>query len=328
MPQRVPITLACWDYDRTAALASGEVQAEGVELTCLSLPPEETFFRMLRYREFDAAELSLSSYVMTLERDAPFVALPAYPSRAFRHNAVYVSQASGITSPQDLPGRVAGMAEWQLTANVWVKGILAEMYGVPVGALSYRTGGLHEPGRTAKVAHDPPPGVRIEPIPPGATLSGMLGAGEIDVLYTPRTPRAFTEGKARRLFADPRTEEERYFASTGIFPVMHVVVLRRELYEQHRWLARSLYKAFTEALQRAVARAAETAANRYLLPWSYADLERTRNVMGTGFWTYGLDGNEETLRTFLHYSHAQALIQSEPPPATLFAPETLETHTI
>jgi 4,5-dihydroxyphthalate decarboxylase len=190
------------------------------------------------------------------------------PSRAFRHNAIYVSPASGITGTADLAGRVAGLAEWQLTANVWIKGILAERHRVPVASLTYRTGGLHEPGRVPKVAHDMPPGVTVSPIPPDKTLSAMLASGEIDVLYTPRLPQAYTSGPARRLFTDPRLEEERYFTATGIFPIMHVVVLRRDVYERRPWLARSLYKAFSAALSLAVARAAETAASRYLLPWS------------------------------------------------------------
>jgi 4,5-dihydroxyphthalate decarboxylase len=333
VPKSVPITLACGDYDRTAALVSGEIEPEGIELTWLTLPVEETFFRMLRHREFDAAEMSLSSYVMTLERDAPFIAIPAFPSRAFRHNAIYVSPASGISGPADLHGRVAGMAEWQLTANVWIKGILSERHQVPVPALSYRTGGLHTPGRVAKLAHDPPPGVHIEPIPAGRTLAEMLVNGEIDVLYTPRQPypsgaRPFAEGRVRRLFADPRTTEERYFADTGIFPIMHVVVLRRDLYEQRPWLAQSLYKAFEQARLAAVGRVAETAAGRYLLPWAYADVERTRQVMGTDFWTYGLAGNEETLDTFVRYSREQGLIATQPSAASLFAPETLETYVI
>lgn len=328
VPKRVPITVACWDYDRTSALAHGEIQPEGIELTWLTLPVEETFFRMLRYREFDAAEMSLSSYVMTLERDAPFIAIPAFPSRAFRHNGVYVSPASGITGTADLRGRVAGVAEWQLTANVWIKGIFSERDGVPVSALSYRTGGLHQPGRVAKLAHDPPPGVHIEPIPPGKTLAGMLAADELDVLYTPRTPRTFTSGEVRRLFPDPRAVEEEYYTATGIFPIMHVVVLRRELYEQRPWLAQSLYKAFEQSRLAAVERVAETAANRYLLPWAYADAERTQRLMGADFWSYGLAGNEKTLNTFLRYSCEQGLIKTQPSAASLFAPETLETYLI
>ena len=191
VPIRVPLSLACGAYDRTVALARGDIVPEGIDLTYLALPVEETFFRMTRHREFDAAEMSLSSYLISLEAGAPFVAIPAFVSRAFRHNGIYVSPASGITSPADLTGRLVGVAEYQLTANVWIRGILAERYGLPVAAVRYRTGGLHEPGRVAKLAHDPPPGVDIEPIPAGATLADMLAAGQIDALYTPRVPRTF-----------------------------------------------------------------------------------------------------------------------------------------
>ena len=193
-----------------------------MDLTFLALPVEETFFRMTRHREFDAAEMSLSSYLISLDQGAPFTAIPAFVSRAFRHNGIYVGAASRTDDPAGLAGGVVGVAEYQLTANVWIRGILAERHGLPVTSVRYRTGGLHEPGRVAKLAHDPPPGVEIEPIPPGATLAGMLADGQIDALYTPRVPHGFGEGRVRRLFADPRREEERYFAETGVFPVMHV----------------------------------------------------------------------------------------------------------
>ena len=186
---RVPLTLACGDYDRTAALARGDVGVEGVDLTYLALPVEETFFRMARHLEFDAAEMSLSSYVISREQGAPFVAIPAFVSRAFRHNGIYVGAASRAVDPAGLAGGVVGVAEYQLTANVWIRGLLAERHGLPVTSVRYRTGGLHDPGRVAKLAHDPPPGVEVEPIPPGATLAGMLADGQIDALYTPRVPR-------------------------------------------------------------------------------------------------------------------------------------------
>jgi 4,5-dihydroxyphthalate decarboxylase len=330
MSVRVPLTVACWDYDRTFALASGEIRPDGVDLTYLSLPVEETFFRMMRYREFDAAEMSLSSYVISLCQDAPFVAIPVFPSRAFRHNGIYVNASSGIEQPGDLAGRLTGVAEYQLTAAVWIRGILAEHYGVPVESVRYRTGGLHEPGRAAKIHHDPPPGVEIEPIPAGRTLADMLVTGEIDALQSPRTPRPFAEGRpeVRRLFADPRAEEERYFAATGIFPIMHVVVLRRDVYERRPWLARSLQQAFEDAREAAARRMEETAASRYMIPWLYAEAERTRQLMGNDFWTYGLGPNETTLQTFLRYSREQGLADKLLGPADLFAPETLETYVI
>jgi 4,5-dihydroxyphthalate decarboxylase len=337
---RVPLTLACGDYDRTAALARGDIRPEGVDLTYLTLPVEETFFRMARHREFDAAEMSLSSYVISREQGKPFVAIPAFVSRAFRHNGIYVSPASGIRVPADLAGRVAGVAEYQLTANVWIRGMLAEHYGVPVASVRYRTGGLHSPGRVAKLAHDLPSGVEVQPIPAGETLADMLAEDRIDALYTPRVPRTFAAGRAlgvdgasgvsgvRRLFADPRAEEERYYAATGIFPIMHVVVLRRDVYEQRPWLAQSLYKAFEAARAVAAAGVAETAAGRYMLPWAYAEAERTREVMGGGFWTYGTEGNDGTLRTFLRYAVEQGLIGSQPEPEELFAAETREAYVI
>ncbi len=330
MSGRVPLTLACWDYDRTAALANGDIRPDGVDLTYLSLPVEETFFRMLRYREFDAAEMSLSSYVISLLDDGPFIAIPAFTSRAFRHNGIYVHAGSGITEPGDLRGRVVGLAEYQLTANVWIRGILAEHHGVPVESVRYRTGGLHEPGRVAKVAHDPPPGVQIEPIPAGRTLADMLVTGEIDALYTPRIPRPFGENdpRVRRLFADPQRHEEQYYAATGIFPIMHVVVLRRDVYEARPWLAQSLYKAFEEARQAASRRMAETAASRYMLPWLYAEAERSRQLMGEDFWSYGLAGNEAALGVFLRYSFDQGLARRMLAPAELFAPETRESYVI
>jgi 4,5-dihydroxyphthalate decarboxylase len=328
MSARVPLTLACWDYDRTLPLANGDIRPEGADLTYLTLPVEETFFRMARYREFEVAELSLSSYVISLGQDAPFVAIPVFPSRAFRHNGIYVSAASGIQAPADLAGRLVGVPEYQVTAAVWIRGILAERHGVPVDSVRYRTGGLHEAGRTDKISHGAPPGVDIQPIPPGRTLAGMLADGEIDALYSPRTPRPFADGdpRVRRLFADPRDEEEKYYAATGIFPIMHVIVLRRDVYERWPWLAQSLYKAFEEARILTAARMAETAATRYMVPWLYADLERTHQLMGADFWTYGLAANQLTLRTFLRYSHEQGLASRHLDPAELFAPETRETH--
>lgn len=326
----VPLTLACWDYDRTQALADGRVRPEGVDLTYLTLPVEETFYRMMRYREFDVAELSLSSYVVSLCHDAPFVAIPVFPSRSFRHNGIYVNAASGIERPSDLVGKVVGVAEYQLTANVWIRGILDEHHGVPVDSVHYRTGGLHEPGRIEKAAVNLPPTVDIAPIEPGATLADLLAKGEIDAIYTPRSPRPFLDRdpRVRRLFADPRAEEEAYFRSTGVFPIMHVIALRRDLYERHRWLAQSLYKAFTAAKAATTERLAETAAPLSMVPWSYAEFDHVRDLMGDDFWPYGLPANEHNLATFLRYSHAQGLADRLLRPEELFAPETLDTFRI
>ena len=330
MTDRVPVALACWDYDRTLALRDGRVRPDGVDLTYLDLPVEETFFRMARYREFDAAEMSLSSYVISIFQGAPFVAIPVFPSRAFRHNGIYVNAASGIAEPADLAGRVVGIPEYQMTAAVWIRGILAEHHGVPVASVRYRTGGLHDSGRVEKLPFPQPAGVEIEPIPPDQTLARMLIGGQIDALYSARIPRPFAEGhpEVRRLFPDPRAREEEYFGDTGIFPIMHTVVLRRDVYERRPWLARSLYKAFEESRVDTLNRLEETAALRYMLPWQYDDVERTRRLMGHDYWPYGLDANDATLRTFLRYSHEQGLAQRLLDPEELFARETLETYLI
>jgi 4,5-dihydroxyphthalate decarboxylase len=330
MTVRVPLTLACWDYDRTEPLRDGRIRPDGIDLTYLSLPVEETFFRMARYREFEAAEMSLSSYTLTLFKDAPFVAIPVFPSRAFRHNGVYVHADSGIERPEDLRGRLVGVPEYQVTAAVWIRGILAEYHGVPVESVRYRTGGLHRTGRVEKLTLDLPESVEVAPIPAGRTLTGMLVNGEIDALYTPRTPGPYASGdpRVRRLFADPAAVEADYFARTGIFPVMHVVVLRRDVYGARPWVARSLYTAFERARVETARRMEETAASRYMLPWLYAEAERTRRLMGEDFWTYGLEGNEATLSTFLRYSHEQGLASRLLSPSDLFAPETLTSYVI
>ncbi|WP_163509195.1 ABC transporter substrate-binding protein [Fodinicola acaciae] len=330
MSVRVPITLACWDYDRTQALADGRIRPEGVDLTYLRLPVEETFFRMARYQEFDAAEMSLSSYVLSLFGAAPFVAIPVFPSRAFRHNGIYVRADNAMHELAQLRGKVVGVPEYQVTAAVWQRGILAEFHDVPVESVRYRTGGLHQPGRVEKIELRLPGGVEVEPIPADRTLTEMLLAGEIDALYSPRTPPSMLDGdrSLRRLLAAPRLAEEAYFAETGIFPIMHVIVLRREIYDQHRWLARSLFQAFTAAKHEVQAQLAETAATRYMLPWLYDAVEHTRRVMGADFWPYGLRANEKTLSTFLRYSYEQGLAERLLTPAELFAPESLETHRV
>jgi len=325
------LTLACWSYDRTRALFDGRVRPDGIDLTCLDLPVEETFFRMLRHREFDVAEMSLSSYVVSLfAPDPPFVAIPVFPSRFFRHSCIYVNAAAGIRRPQDLAGRTIGTPEYQMTAPVWIRGILADDHGVPVDSVTYATGGLEEPGRAEKLALDLPAGIRVRPIDPDRTLSAMLAAGEIDALYTARAPSSFRsgDGRVRRLFEDFPAVERDYFRRTGIFPIMHTIVIRRHLYEQHRWIAQSLLKAFSAAQRAAYEDLEQTAALKLMLPWLPAHLEETRREMGDDFWPYGLARNRAALETFLRYSHEQGLSRRQLAPGELFAAETLESFKI
>ncbi|HTS23964.1 MAG TPA: ABC transporter substrate-binding protein [Casimicrobiaceae bacterium] len=328
---KLKLSLACWNYDRTRALMDASVQPDGIDLTYLNLPVEETFFRMLRHREFDVAEMSLSSYtVSTFREPRPFVAIPVFPSRSFRHSCIYVHADAGIRSPGDLVGKRVGTPEYQMTAPVWIRGILSEHYGVPVDSVTYCTGGEEEPGRSEKIKLDLPANIRVEPIGRTQTLAAMLASGEIDALHTARMPSTFAAGggKVRRLFENYRQVERDYYRATGIFPMMHTVVIRREVYEQNRWVAQSMYKAFVQAQRRAYDDLYVTAALKAMLPWLTAEVEETRALMGDDFWSYGFEGNRKALATFLRYHHEQGLSKRLLAPEELFAPEAMESFRI
>lgn len=322
------LTLAVWDYDRTRALQDGRVKPEGIALRFLPLGMPESFFRMLRHAEFDASEMSLSWYTRTVfSEPRPFIAIPVFPSRMFRHSSIYVHAGSGIEGPADLVGKRVGCPEYQMTAAVWVKGILADHYGVPVNSVTYQTGGLKEPGRR-EVAMDLPPDISVTPIPEQRTLSEMLERGDIDALYTAEMPSTFAERSpnVRRLFPDYEREEREYFMKTGIFPIMHTVVIRTDLLERHPWVAQSLAKAFASAQEIAYRDLYDTTALKTMLPWLIAHVEATREAMGgDDYWPYGIERNRETLATFLRYSHEQGLTPRRLEPDELFAPSTLLT---
>lgn len=327
---KLRLSLGCWNYDRTRSLLEGRVQPDGIDLNYLNMPVEETFFRMLRNKEFDVAEMSLSSYSVSLLRDSPFIAIPIFPSRFFRHSCIYVNADSGIKEPKDLIGKKIGNPEYQMTAPVWIRGVLSDEYGVPVNSVTYYTGGEEEPNRDEKLKLDLPPDIKVLPIGPTKTLSAMLATGEIDALYTARMPSSFhtSGGKVKRLFEDFVPVEKDYFRRTGIFPIMHTVVIRREIYEKNRWVAQSLYKAFCEAQQETYKDLYETAALKAMLPWLTAHVEEARHEMGDDFWPYGYQKNKATLSTFLRYHHEQGLSKTLLTPEQLFAPETLESFKI
>lgn len=325
------LTLACWDYDRTRALADGRVRSEGIDLNFVPLEVEETFFRMLRYREFDAAEMSLSSYTVSLTREDPaFIAIPVFPSRFFRHGCIFVSAKSGIEAPQDLVGKRIGVPEYQMTAPVWIRGILADEYGVAPASVRYFTGGEEEPGRDEKLKLNLPPKFSVTPIGPDQTLSAMLADGEIDALHTARTPSTFYSrpDAVRRLFPDFVSVEKAYYGRTGIFPIMHVIAIRRSVYEANRWIARSLYKAFCEAQAVTYAAMGVTSAMTSMLPWQVAAVEEARATLGDDWWPYGFQPNRAVLDAFLRYHHEQGLSPARFEPEQLFAPETFEAFKI
>lgn len=328
---KLRLTLACWDYDRTRALADGRVTPEGIDLNLVPLHVEETFFRMLRNREFDAAEMSLSSYSVSLMRDDPaFIAIPVFPSRFFRHSCIFVSAKSGIREPKDLIGKRVGVPEYQMTAPVWIRGILADEYGVDPASVSYVTGGEEEPGRDEKLKLNLPAKFSVTPIGPGQTLSAMLASGEIDALHTARTPSTFYSrpNDVKRLFPDFVPVEIDYFRRTGLFPIMHVIALRRDVYEANRWIAQSLFKAFTAAQTIAYENLKVTSAMISMLPWQVAAVEQATAELGSDWWPYGFARNRTVLDTFLRYHHEQGLSTRRWTPEELFAPESTESAVI
>jgi 4,5-dihydroxyphthalate decarboxylase len=328
---RLRLTFACWDYDRMRALADGSVRPDGIDLVYLTQPVEETFFRMLRYREFDACEMSLSSYVASLGRDDPaFIAIPAFPSRFFRHSCIFVSTKSGIRKPADLKGRRIGVPEYQMTAPVWIRGILSDDYGVKVTDVEHFSGGEEEPGRDEKLKLDLPRQIRLQPIKEYQTLSRMLADGELDALVTARAPSTFHKepDRVQRLFPDYVEVEKEYYRRTRIFPIMHTVVIRRDVYEKHPWVAQSLYKACVASKARAYELYNQTAAMPAMLPWSVAHVEEARREMGEDWWPYGLAPNRHVLDTFLRYHHQQGLSRRRFSPEELFARETLESYKV
>jgi 4,5-dihydroxyphthalate decarboxylase len=328
---KLRLSLGCWNYDRTRGLMEGRIQPDGIDLTYLNMPVEETFFRMLRHREFDVAEMSLSSYTVSLFRDQKhFIAIPVFPSRFFRHSCIYVNAAAAIREPKDLIGKKVGNPEYQMTAPVWIRGILQDEYGVPPDSPTYYTGGEEEPGRPEKLKLDLPANIKVKPIGEGDTLAAMLRDGAIDALYTARMPSTYRTGagKVKRLFENYMEVEQAYYRKTKIFPIMHTVAIRRSLYEKHPWVAMSLYKAFVLAQRETYEDLYVTAALKTMLPWLTKHVEDARALMGDDFWPYGFAPNRETLATFLRYHHEQGLSKTLLAPEELFAPETMESFRI
>ena len=328
---RLNLSFGCWNYDRFRAIQTGAVKPDGIDLNFLEMPVEETFFRMARFGEFDVSEMSFSSYVVSLFRpERPFVAIPIFPSRCFRHWCIYTSAKSGITEPKDLIGKKIGVPEYQMTAPVWIRGILQDEYGVPVDSVTYHSGGEEEVGRIEKQKLDLPKNISVSPIGPDDTLSQMIKSGAIDALHTARAPSTYDgpDGLVNRLFENYVDVEKAYYRKTGIFPIMHTVAIRREVYEKNPWIAQSLYKAFAEAKRRTYEDLKESAALKAMLPWLPAHVDETIKEMGEDYWSYGFHENRDVIATFLRYHHEQGLSPRLLEPEDLFTPETMESFKI
>ena len=328
---KLQLSVAVGNYDRTRPLIDGAVQIDGVDPVFMTLSPEEIFFRAFRSQDFDICELSMSSTtVKTADGSCPYVGVPAFVSRAFRHNSIWV-RTDRIKKPEDLKGKRVGLPEYQLTACVWARVILEQDHGVKPADIYWVRGGIEDPGRPEKITIKLPAGVRMENAPGGATISGMLERGEIDGFIAPRVP-TFAGGRppanVGMLFADPIAAGRDYFKRTGIFPIMHVTGVRRALAEKHPWLPAAVFKAFSEAKARCLEALADTAATKVTLPFVEDQLRMAREFMGEDFWSYGLEPNRKVLETFLRYHHQEGLSSRLVKPEELFHPSTHESFTI
>lgn len=322
----IPISLACWDYDRVQAIFDGRVAVEGCRLDCHALPTSELFPLAVGAARFDVTEMSMSSYILQVARgEGSYVAIPVFLSRAFRHGGFLVRADAGIETPRDLEGRLVGVAEYQMTAGLWMRGILADEYGVDTDKIRYRTGALEAGVRKDRLPLALPDHIDIARIPEGATLESELLAGNLDAVFAAKPIKSLIDGdpRVRRLFPDYATAEADYFRRTGFFPIMHVVGVRRSLAEAYPWLPARLFQAFDRARALAVERLEAVwrgSANRLTLPWLGHEIERTRAVMGEDVWTYGVERNRAELDAMCRYSVEQHLAPRRVDPAELFHP--------
>ncbi|MGC8474889.1 MAG: ABC transporter substrate-binding protein [Acetobacteraceae bacterium] len=326
---RIDLAIAVGNYDRIRPLVDREVGIDGVDPNFMLLEPEEIFFRAFRHGDFDLCELSLSSFtVRTARGDCPYVGLPVFPSRAFRHTAIYVRR-DRIARPEDLRGRRLGVPEYQLTANVWARGLLEDDHGVRPEEITWVRGGLEQAGRVEKIAFTPPTGLRLETAPEDTTLAAMLARGEIDGIIAPRAPSCFgRDPNVGWLFPDPVAAASAYFRRTGIFPIMHLLGLRRDLAERYPWLPMALVKAFTASKELAMARLRDPSACKVSLPFVEERLHEAHALMGQDYWSYGLAANRATLAAFLRRHHREGLSSRAVTPEELFHPATHESFRI
>jgi len=324
------LSFACDDYLHTRALRDGIVRPEGIDLTYLTVFPAQNFQRMLQFGEFDIAEMGMKFYISSLGlKDPPFIAIPVFPSRSFRHGAIFVNAKGGIESPRDLAGkRIGEPFAYGHDAAIWARGIMQDEYHVAIDSPTYCVGPVDSGTFREFAPFGPPSFMRVETLGPGQTLDAMLESGEIDALYSAIVPACVLRrtGKARRLFVNFEAVERDYYRKTGIFPIMHTLVMRREIYRQHPWVAQSLYQAFKEAKKHAYDHyetMARSAFRTMMMPWLSNHYDENCGLFGEDPWPYGVEPNRKALETFLRYHHEQGLSTQKLAPEELFAPETL-----
>ena len=322
------LTLSLGPSDKVAAIFDGRVSVEGCSLSLFPLGPEEAFQRAFLNEDFDITELSASSAIVAVARGQnKYIALPIFLSRAFRHSAFYIRTDRNIRVPQDLRGKIVGVPEYQMTAALWARGVLSDEFGVLPQDIRWRNGGLNVPGRGERVPIKLPDSIELQAVPATHTLSDMLEQGELDAIISARPPNCFVKRCANvgLLFPNYRSHEEAYFRKTGIFPIMHILAVRRSLIEQHRWLANSVIKAFHEAKRLAYASMEEMAVLPTMLPWLQDDVERVRAVMGDDYWSYGFEKNKSSIEAMFRYSVEQGLSERQLTANEFFATGTLSS---
>jgi 4,5-dihydroxyphthalate decarboxylase len=326
---KLNLSLAVGPYDRTRALIDGTVQIDGVNATGMTLPPEEIFFRAFRHAEFDICELSLSSFtVKTAQGGGPYVGVPAFVSRAFRHAAIWV-RTDRIKKPEDLKGKKVGLPEYQLTANVWARAMLEDDYGVKPSDIQWVRGGIEDAGRPEKISITLPDNVTLTDAPAGKSISMLLAEGAIDGFIAPRPPSLpRNTPNVGWLFPDPAAVAEDYFKRTGVFPIMHLVGVRRTLADVHPWLPGAVLKAFDQSKAAAIDLLSDASASKATLPFLEERVAQARALMGEDFWPYGLEANRRTLESFLKHHHVQGLSPRLVKPEELFHPGTLESFKV
>jgi 4,5-dihydroxyphthalate decarboxylase len=324
---KVALTLAIGDYDHTRDLATGRVPVQGATLNVLTLPPEEAFFRFTHFREWEVSEMSMGKYVsLRSQEDEGIAAIPVFPSRVFRHSMIYVRDGGKIARPEQLKGARIGVPEWAQTAVIYARGYLAHQVGVPLDSVEWVQAGVNEAGRVEKVKLKLPQGVRLRP-EPGRSLNDMLLAGDLDAVLSARPPRAFGKG-IRRLFPDYEAAEESYFRETGVFPIMHVIVIRSDVLARHPWLAMNLYKAFDEAKRRSIERLSDITASHAPFAWLAPYAERMKALFGDDFWPYGLEKNRNTLQAFVDFAFEQGVCHRQLTLEELFPKQVLTSFKV
>lgn len=317
------LSVGCGDYDRTEALRSGVVQPEGIDLTYVPIQsPPEIFARMVKNHAFDFSEMSTSMYLtLRAKEEFPFVALPVFPSKVFRHGFIFVNTGSGIRTAKDLEGKRVGVPEYRQTAAIWIRGILQHEYGVDLDTIQWFEGGANVPREPDVLDLRPDREIDIRFIGPEKSLNDMLEAGEIDAMIGARKPFSLdTSPRVERLFPDYREEEKAYYRKTGIFPIMHTLVVDEALYREHPWVAESMFKAFSQAKEWCLERMRFSGTMRYTLPWLFADIDEMSEVFGDDPWAYGLEPNRPALEALIQYLHDQKFLANKVAVEDMFLP--------